>query len=184
LKIFDLFGITLASSAGLCGAALAFSPGAAAVPQPTGGPTCIEQMAGLGAPVTAPPVPAVLPGPPVVAGAPPGAVPAGAPVPLGAPDGVPVPAGLPYGAPVPAGVPAGAPVAAGVPATAPVAPAAPLLQQAGTGKGVPTNPAPALTVGPVVLPGPPPVPTPPSPAPMAHPTLVSATEPLPPCCNH
>jgi len=132
VKIFDLFGITVASSAGLCGAALAFSPGAAAAPQPTGGPTCIEQMAGLGAPVAAPPVPAVLPGPPVVAGAPPGAVPAGAPV----PDGVPVPAGLPYGAPVPAGVPAGAPVAAGAPATALVAPAAPLLQQAGTGKGV------------------------------------------------
>ena len=129
-------------------------------------------MAGLGAPVAAPPVPAVLPGPPVVAGTPPGAVPAGAPVPAGVPDGLPVPAGLPYGAPVPAGVPAGAPVAAGAPATAPVAPAAPLLQQAGTGQGVATNPGPELTAGPVVLPGPPPVPTPPSPAPVAHPMLV------------
>ena len=47
----------------------------------------------------------------------------------------------------------------GAPATAPVAPAAPLLQQAGTGKGVATNPGPELTAGPVVLPGPPPVPT-------------------------
>jgi hypothetical protein len=156
LKIVDLFGITVTAGAGLCGAALAFSPGAAAAPLPTGGPTCTEQMAALGAPVAnaAPPVPAVLPGPPVVAGAPPGAV------------------------------PAGAPIAAGVPAGAPVAPAgSPLLQQAGTGKGVPTNPGPALSAFPVILPGPPPVPTPVSPVPVAEPTLVAATGPLPPCCN-
>jgi hypothetical protein len=156
LKIVDLFGITVTAGAGLCGAALAFSPGAAAAPLPTGGPTCTEQMAALGAPVAnaAPPVPAVLPGPPVVAGAPPGAV------------------------------PAGAHIAAGVPAGAPVAPAgSPLLQQAGTGKGVPTNPGPALSAFPVILPGPPPVPTPVSPVPVAEPTLVAATGPLPPCCN-
>jgi hypothetical protein len=153
LKIFGLFGITVAASAGLCGAALAFSPGAAAAPLPTGGPTC--QMLGLGAPVAAaPPAPVVLPGPPVV----------------------------PAGAPVPAGVPAGPPVAAGAPAGAPVAPAgAPLLQQAG-GKGVPTNPEPALTAGPVVLPGPP-APTPLPPVPVTGPTLVAATGPVPPCCN-
>lgn len=154
VKILDLFGITVAASAGLCGAALAFSPGAAAAPLPTGGPTCTEQMAGLGAPVAnaAPSVPAVLPGPPVV----------------------------PAGAPAPAGVPAGAPVPAGVP----VAPAGPpLLQQAGSGKGVPTNPGSALTSGPVVLPGPPPVPTPLPPVPVADATLAAATAPLPPCCN-
>jgi hypothetical protein len=158
LKILDLFGITVAASAGLCGAALAFSPGAAAAPLPTGGPTCMEQMAGLGAPVAnaAPPVPAVLPGPPVV--------PAGAPLPAGAPAGVPVPAGVPAGAPV-----------------APAGP--PLLQQAGAGKGVPTNPGPALTAFPVILPGPPPVPTPASPVPVAGATLTAATAPLPPCCN-
>jgi hypothetical protein len=156
LKFFDLFGITVAASAGLCAAALAFSPGAAAAPLPTGGPgcvqkmaglealtgvpACVDQMAGLAAPVAgaAPLVPAVLPGPPVV--------PAGAPLPAGLPAGAPVPAGLPAGAPVPVG----APVAAGVPGGAP---AAPLLQQSGTGKGVPTNGAP--TAGPVVLPGPP-----------------------------
>ncbi len=186
LKIFDLFGITVAASAGLCGAALAFSPGAAAAPPPTGGPTCMGQMAGLGAPATgaAPLVPAVLPGPPVVAGAPPGAVPAGAPVPAGVPAGAPVAAGVPAGAPVAAGVPAGAPVAAGVPAGAPVpAAGSPLLQQAGAGKGVPTNPGLALMAGPVVLPGPPPVPTPLSPVPVAGPTLAAATGPLPPCCN-
>jgi hypothetical protein len=143
VKILDLFGITVAASAGLCGAALALSPGAAAAPLPTGGPTCTEQMAGLGAPVAnaARSVPAVLPGPPVV----------------------------PAGAPVPAGVPAGPP----------------LLQQAGSGKGVPTNPGSALTSGPVVLPGPPPVPTPlpPVPVAVAGATLAAATGPLPPCCN-
>jgi hypothetical protein len=195
LKIVDLFGITVAASAGLCGAALAFSPGAAAAPLPMGGPNCMQQMAGLGAPVAnaTPPVPVVLPGPPVVAAAPADAVPAGAAapadavpvgaaVPAGLPVGTPVPAGLPAGAPVLAGVPAGAPVVAGAPDAAPAAPAAPLLQQAG-GKGVPTNPGPALTNSPVVLPGPPPEPTPPSPAPVARPTLVSAFGPLPACCN-
>src|ERR1700691_815231 len=85
LKILDLFGITVAASAGLCGAALAFSPGAAAVPPRAGAPTCMEQVASLGAPL----VPAVLPGPPVVAGAPAGAVPAGAPVPAGLAGGGP-----------------------------------------------------------------------------------------------
>jgi hypothetical protein len=178
VKNFDLLGITVAASAGLCGAALAFSPGAAAAPLPTGGPTCLEEMAG----VAAPPAPAVLPGPPVVASVPPGAVPAGAPVLAGAPAGAPVPAGAPAGAPVPAGAPAGAPVPAGAAAGAPVpAAATPLLQQSGAGKGVPTGPA--LTAGPVVTPGPPPVPTPPSPVPVARPTLVSTTAPLPLCCN-
>lgn len=139
LKIFDLFGITVAATAGLWGAALAFSPGAAAVPLPTGGgPTCVDQMAGFAAPG-----PVVLPGPPVGAG----------------------------GAPVPAGAPVGA--------GAPVAPAAaPVLPQAGSGKGVPTNPDPSLAAGPVVLPGPAPVA-----APVAGPTLVAATERLLPCGN-
>ena len=150
MKIFDLFGITVAATAGLWGAALAFSPGAAAFPLPTGGgPTCVGQMAGLAAPG-----PVVLPGPPVGAG--------GAPVPAGAPVG------------------SGAPVGAG----APVAPAAaPVLPQAGSGKGVPTNPDPSLTAGPVVLPGPAPVPAPVSPAPVAGQTLVSAIERLLPCGN-
>jgi hypothetical protein len=164
LKIFDLFGVTVTASAGLFLAAMAFSPGAAAAPLSTGGgPTCVNQVAGLAAPG-----PVVLPGPPVGAG--------GAPVPAGAPVGA--------GAPAAAGAPAGAPVAAGAPAGAPVAPAAaPVLPRAGSGKGVPTNPDPALTAGPVVLPGPAPVPTSLSPAPVAGPTLVTAIAPLIPCCN-
>lgn len=175
MKIIDLLGITVAPIAGLCGAALAFSPDAAAAPLPTGGGAClqqssafaapIEQMSGAAAPaaaglpagspaciaqmsgLAAPLVPAVLPGPPVV--------PAAAPVPLGAPP-VPVPLGPP---PVPLGappVPLGAPLAAGA-AGVPdgVAPGAPLVLQSGTGKGVPTTPAPGRTADPVVLPGPP-----------------------------
>ncbi len=166
LKIFDLFGITIAASAGLCGAALTFSPDASAALRPmgggaacvgtssgpaaaAGGAACVDQMAGLAAPAA----PVVLPGPPA--------------------DAVPVPAAVP---PVPAGVPAAGPIL-GAPAPAPVA--APLITQAGTGKGVPTNPA--LAADPVVLPGPAPAPPPPGPA--AHPTLVTATGPLPPGSN-
>ena len=159
LKTFDLFGITVAASAGLCGAALAFSPDASAAPRPMGGgaacvgkfapapggAACVDQMAGLAAPAA----PVVLPGPPA--------------------DGIPVPAAVP---PVPAGVPvAGGPVL-GAPPAAPVA--APLITQSGTGKGVPTNPA--LAADPVVMPGP--APAPPPPAPAAHPTSVTATGPL------
>jgi hypothetical protein len=156
LKIFDLFGITVAASAGLCGAALTFSPdasaggGAACVTNSSGpaaaagGAACVDQMAGLAAPAA----PVVLPGPPL------DAVP-------------PVPAAVP---PVPAGFPAGGPIL-GAPVPAPVA--APLITQAGTGKGVPTNPS--LAADPVVRPGP--APTPPGPA--SHQTLVTATEPLP-----
>jgi hypothetical protein len=138
VKMFHLFGVTVTVSAGLCAAAVALSPGAAAAPLPMGGPTCVDQMAG---PVAAapPPVPMALPGPLPGAGGPP----AGAPV---LPD---------------------APV---VPASAPVA-----------GKGVPTDPGPALTAFPEIRPGPPPLPAPPPPAP--GPVLVSAIEPLPTCCK-
>lgn len=158
MKIFDLFGITVAASAGLCGAALTFSPDASAAPRPMGGgaacvdkfatapggAACMDQMSGLAAPAA----PVVLPGPPV--------------------DGVPpVPLAPP---PVPAGLPAGGPIL-GAPAPAPVA--APLITQAGTGKGVPTNPS--LAADPVVRPGPASAP----PAPGSHQTLVTATGPLP-----
>src|SRR6202023_3444102 len=93
LKIFDLCSTTVLASAGLCGAALAFGPSAAAAPLPTGGPAClqqesglaaapIEQMSGSAAPVAAGgaaggpaciaqmsglAAPVVLPGPPVAA---------------------------------------------------------------------------------------------------------------------
>jgi hypothetical protein len=150
LKTFDLVGITVAASAGLCGAALAFSPDASAgggaacldkfATEP--GAACVDQMAGLAAPA-----PVVLPGP-AGGGAP--------PVPL-VPPPVPV-------------VPA-APIL-GAPPVAPVT--APLITQGGIGgKGVPTNPS--LAADPVVRPGPAALP----PASGAQPTLVTATGPLP-----
>jgi hypothetical protein len=178
LKIFDLFGMTLAASAGLCGAVLAFGPAAAAAPLPRGGPAC--EISDLAGPAAAAPAPVVLPGPLGVPGAPvPAGFPGGAPVPAGFPGGAPVPAGFPGGAPVPAGFPGGAPLAAGAPADAAVPVAAPIVPQAGTGKGVPTDPGPALTADPVVLPGPPPVSTPVPPVPV----LAAATGPALPCCN-
>ncbi len=151
MKTFDLFGITVAATAGLCGAALTFSPAASAgggaacmatsSGPAAGGVACVDQMAGLAAPA-----PVVVPGPP------PGVVP---PVPLAPP---PVPLVPPVG---------GAPIL-GAPAAAPVAP---LITQGGIGgKGVPTNPA--LTADPVVLPGPAA-----TPGPAPHSTLVTATGP-------
>lgn len=150
-----VFGVA-AAGAGLWCAAVAFSPHAAATPLRTGGPACTNQLSGLDGPAAvtapaagsptcaqtglaapaaaAPPVPMALPGPLPAAGGPP--VPPGAPVPA---------APIAPAAPAPAGVPA---PAAG----------APLLQMAGAGKGVPTNPGPALTTFPVILPGPPPAP--------------------------
>jgi hypothetical protein len=129
LKTFDLLGITMAASAGLCGAALVFSPDASAGGGATcvgnfatapGGAACVEQMAGLAAPA-----PVVLPGP-VGDGAP--------PVPLAPP---PLPLVPPVG---------GAPILA-------APPAAPLITQAAIGgKGVPANPS--LAADPVVRPGP------------------------------
>ena len=154
MKIFDLFGITVAAAAGLCGAALTFSPDASAgggagcvytSATPPVGAACVNQMAGLAAPAA----PVVLPGPPA------GAIP-------------PVPAVVP---PVPAGFPAGGPIL-GAPVPAPVA--APLITQAGAGKGVPTTSG--LSADPVVLPGP--APAPPS-GPATHSTLVTATGPAP-----
>ncbi|OOK82073.1 hypothetical protein BZL30_1519 [Mycobacterium kansasii] len=92
-----------------------FSAGAPAAPLPTGGPTCLEQLAALG---SAPPMaaaPVVLPGPPVA-----GAVPLAPVVPV-------VPA-----APVVPVVPA-APVVPVVPAApvVPVVPAAPVVPAGG-----------------------------------------------------
>ena len=133
-----------AAGVGLCAAALALSPTAAA-----GGYECVETSAGAApgaaaaapcAPLAAPVnemagVPMALPGPvPVVPVA---------PVPLGAP--------VPVGAPVPI-----APVAAPVPVAAPLPVGAPLVEMAGTGKGdfvgppAPGAPAP----GQPILPGP------------------------------
>jgi hypothetical protein len=147
----DRTKVKVVAGAGLCGAAIALSPNAAAVPLITGGYACVQGLAGdsappaaAGAPVVAevcsPPAPTgaalsggagavpITPGP---VGAPAGA-PVGAPVPAGAgaPVGAPVPAGAPVGAPVPAGAgaPVGAPVlpaGAGAPVGAPVLAGAP-----------------------------------------------------------
>jgi hypothetical protein len=158
VRIVGLFGVTLAAGAGLFGAALTFAPSAEAAPLMMGGPTCTEQMAGPVA--AAAPVPMALPGPLPGAG--------GAPVLPAAPA---VPA-----APV---VPAAAPAAA----AAPVPAGAPLLTMAGTGKGVPTDPGPALTAFPVIRPGPPPPPDPLPPAPVTDATLTAALTPAPSCCR-
>ncbi|WP_082929792.1 hypothetical protein [Mycobacterium sp. 1164966.3] len=134
LNILARFNITIAVGAGLCGAAMAFGPDAAATPLPMGGPTCLEQMAGAAAPVAAP-APMALPGPHVVAAPP-----------------------LPLDVPAPL-APAGAGAAAPAPAAAPLETMAGAVPRAG--KGVPTAPA-APVSAPVVLPGPLPAPTEPT----------------------
>jgi len=138
LRIIDRFCVAVAAGAGLCGAALALSPGAVATPLRTGGGNCIEQQMGFAAgPVAAAPV--VLPGPVPIAPAVP-VVPVVPPVP-------PVPVVPPVAPVVPvAGAGAGAAEGAGV--------AAPIATQAGTGKGAPMTPSSGKAADPVVLPGP------------------------------
>lgn len=164
----DRLKIKAVAGAGLCGAALALSPDAAAVPLITGGYACVQGIAGETAPAAAAggPLVAEVCSPPAPAGAalsgaggaaPVAPGPVAAPAPVGAPVGAPLPAGA--GAPVlPAG--AGAPVGAPVLAGAPAPGGALFTELAGGvgGKGVPTGSAP--TAGPVsgqpILPGPPP----------------------------
>jgi hypothetical protein len=169
MTIFDRFNIGVVASAGLCGAAIALSPDAAAVPHMTGGGACMYGQAGeAGAPAAGPVgagaaaapcaapltdmagVPMVVPGPGIVP------VPAGAPlIALGPPVPVvpPVPLGAPIGAPLPLGAPL---VALG--GVADGIPVAPLIDMSGV-KDAPIGPAP--TGGPVagqpVSPGPSPV---------------------------
>ncbi|AWV47438.1 hypothetical protein JK2ML_0568 [Mycobacterium leprae Kyoto-2] len=190
MKVFDRFNTAILVSAGLCGAALAFSPSAAAAPlsMPTGGPTCIEQMAGLGAVPAA--VPAVLPGP--VAGAVPSVpvVPSGGFPPVVPPGGFPpvVPPGGFLPVVPPGGFPPVVPPGGFPPVVPPgVAPAVgPLLAEDSAalgsgilaGKGVPTASPQAALSGLVVLPGPPAsVEAPPAAAP-----VVAAATPLL-CCG-
>jgi hypothetical protein len=173
MKGFDRFSIKFVAGVGLCGAAIALSPHAAATPLKTGGGACMYGAAGeVGAAaggvgagaggVGAAGAAAPCAGAPVadMAGA------AAAPLPVGAPvlGGAPIPGGLPFpaGAPVPAG--AGAPLPVAVPAGAPLIalgglPGAPIADMAGVagGKDAPTGPAP--TSGPMagqpLPPGPP-----------------------------
>ncbi|MEK1164451.1 beta-xylosidase, partial [Mycobacterium ulcerans] len=48
MTIFDRFNFKVVACAGLCGAAIALSPQAAAVPLKTDGYACIQGMAGEG----------------------------------------------------------------------------------------------------------------------------------------
>src|SRR5580693_3662172 len=128
MAIFDRLGIKVIAGVGLCGAAMALSPDAAAMSLKTGGYSCVQGIAGETAPAA-------------VAGGP-----AGAPVPAGA--GAPVPVGAPVGLPV------GAPVIAGAPAPG----GALLTGVGGlAGKDAPTGATPTggPAPGQPILPGPP-----------------------------
>src|ERR1700739_3581428 len=46
MTVFDRFNITVGAIAGLCGAAMALSPDAAATPLKTGGHACVQGMSG------------------------------------------------------------------------------------------------------------------------------------------
>lgn len=151
MAIVDRFNIKLVASAGLCGAAIALSPNAAAAPLITGGHACIEGQAGEapfvagapaagGAPAAAGACAAPLTDMSGVPLAVPGPLPLGAPVPLAPP--VPL---VPPVPPVPV-VPAGAPLVALGGAAPDGLPAAPIIDMSGV-KDVTTGPAP--TGGPV-----------------------------------
>lgn len=143
LRIIDRFCVAVVAGAGLCGAALALSPGAVATPFATGGgANCLETQAGFGAaPIAGAPV--VLPGPIPLAPV----VPVVPPVPPIVP---PVPPIVP---PIPPVFPV-VPVAGGAPIAGGLGAAAPITMAAGTGKGAPIATASAPPAAPVVLPGP------------------------------
>ena len=143
MAIFDRFDLKVIAVGGLCGVAIALSPGIAAA----GGYECLQTSAGGAGPAAAGPaaaapvcapvtemagVPMALPGPPLV---PPPLVPPIVPPPL-VPPLVPPPLVPPLVPPVPI-VPIGAPIAG--------APLAPLTTMGGAagGKGDSTGPAPA-----------------------------------------
>ncbi|MCV7096439.1 hypothetical protein [Mycobacterium kubicae] len=169
----DRFCLAVVAGAGLCGAAMALTPSAAAAPLPTGGPSCIEQLAGVGA-LPMPAAPVVLPGPPVA-----GAVPLAPVIPAVPPVVPPVPV-APVGAPPAPVAPPAAPVVPAAGAAAPPAAgpaAAPVNKAAGAGKGAPAGPA--LTFDPLILPGPPP----PAPAPAPIPAVLAGTTAALPACG-
>ncbi len=163
LDVTVLFGritVRVVAGVGLCAAAVAFSPPAAAAPLKAGGTNCLEVLAGTAAlaaaggpgvvagggaaPVavagggvatdacSAAAVQAAGAGVPVVAPGP-AAVPVAAPVPVGAPLAAPVPLGAPVAAPVPVGAPLAAPVPAGAPVLAPVPAGGALVAPAAAG---------------------------------------------------
>lgn len=156
MAIFDRFDLKVIAVGGLCGFAIAFSPGIAAA----GGYECLQTSAGEAGPAAAAPacapvtemagVPMALPGPPLAPPiVPPPLVPPIVPPPL-VPPVVPPPLVPPLVPPVPI-VPIGAPIAAG----APLAPITTMGGAAG-GKGDSTGPAPAgaPVAGQPIAPGP------------------------------
>ena len=173
MTIFGRFNVKVVASAGLCGAAIALSPHAAAAPLITGGHACIQGMAGeagspaaaAGGPLAAAGGPLAAAGGPVAGGGPlpatGGPAAAGGPVAAGGPLGADVcssasapltgMAGVPLAVPGPVVAPVGAPVAVGAPLIAlgpvgaPLPATAPLIDMDGSygGKGDPTGPAPA-----------------------------------------
>jgi hypothetical protein len=151
MTIFDRFAIrVIAAGAGLCGAAMAFSPDVTAAPLTTGGYECMQPAAAQagGAPV------ADACGPASAAVADMAGIPMALPGPLPIAPPVPVVPPLPIAPPLPIVpvVPAGAPVAAAAPV--PVG----LIDMAKgyAGKGDPVGPpAPGAPVsGQPILPGP------------------------------
>ncbi|EJO90922.1 hypothetical protein ACRU3B_02605 [Mycobacterium colombiense] len=157
MAIVDRFNIKVVAGAGLCGAAIALSPDAAAAPLITGGHACIEGQSGEVAPAAGPGAAAgtVAAGAPAAGGmcaapmtdmsgvpmAVPGPLPIGAPLPIVPP--LPLAPPVPLVPPVPV-VPAGAPlIALGGPlAGAPLEAAAPIIDMSGV-KDAPTGPAPS-----------------------------------------
>ena len=171
MTMFDRFNIgVVAAAAGMCGVAIALSPGAAAAPLITGGYECFQTSAGEAggaSPAAADGMPVA--GAPAAAGGLPvagGCIPASAPladmagIPMALPGPVPVAAPVPLAAPAPLGapVPVVAPAAAPVPLAAPVPEGAPLLDMSGGygGKGDPIAPpsAGAPVSGQPIPPGP------------------------------
>src|SRR5271169_484280 len=103
MATFDRFSIKVVAGVGLCGAAIALSPAAAAAPLKTGGYACMQGAAGeVAAPAVAGGAAAC-----AAAGAPIAEM-SGAPVVAPVAAGAPIPAGA--GAPLPAPIPAGAPI--------------------------------------------------------------------------
>ena len=156
MTIFGRFNVKVVASAGLCGAAIALGPHAAAAPLITGGHACIQGMAGesgppaaaAGGPLAAAGGPLAAAGGPVAAGGP---LPAtGGPVAAGGPLGADVcssasapltgmAGGVPLAAPGPVVAPVGAPVPAGAPVGAPVPVGAPLIALGPVGAPLPAS---------------------------------------------
>src|SRR4030088_2829323 len=138
MTIFDRFTMGVVAGVGLCGAAIALSPDAAAVPYQTGGGSCMYGQAGeAGAPAAGGPVGAA-----GAAACAPLTDMAGIPMVVPGPGVVPIPAGAPLialGPPIPP-VPLGAPLPLGAPIGAPLPLGAPLVALGGVADGIPVAP--------------------------------------------